>query len=144
MASSCRTEPPVSDQSSDRAGAARRRAPEFRPRTRIPPEREHHRRLSRPAVTTIHPGVQTTAVEQIPEGPLDLAAPLVRALTNVGRPVHQLDLVESVLVGLGSPRHREVDGCSRVESVQVLEASPHPTSLLVDQWWARPAWLPSN
>src|SRR5215472_5899515 len=117
----------------ERAGAAGRRAPELRARLRIAPQRDHHRGFLRPAVATVRPAVQATAVQQVPQSPLDLAAALGGALPNVSRSVLELDLVVAVPVGLENARHGELHGSAGVESMQVFEAPPHPIRLLGDR-----------
>src|SRR5262245_63371526 len=115
---------------SEGAGAAGGRAPELRARLRIAPESDHHRGFLRPAVATVRPAVQATAVQQVPQSPLDLAAAFDGALPNVSRSVLELNLVVAVPVGLENAHHRELHGSVGVESMQVLEAPPHPIRLL--------------
>src|SRR5215472_3597974 len=84
--------PDITSEGSERAGAPGRRTPELRPRPRIAPQRDHHRGLFGPAVATVRPAVQATAVQQVTQSPFDLAAPLRRPLPHVGRSVQELDL----------------------------------------------------
>src|SRR5215472_9890893 len=118
-----------------------RRAPELRARPRVAPESDHHRRLLRPAVATVRPAVQATTVQQVSQCPLDLATALRGPLPHVGRTVLKLDLVIAIPVGLEDARHGELHCSSGIESVQVLEAPPHPTRLLASRREPSPAKL---